>query len=296
VGRDDDCRLVAWRDRQVVRMLRIGNGSQAYPRIGATRIYYRDNTSDTHAYVRSLKLEDIEAAPETIAEGDIFGERPIAVNERYVAWQRRENGIGMVYRSSRVDGSLAEPVRTAQIEGQTSSQGLLRIDTNGHVVLADEGRFVDTAAGRFTMPCFAGGVFAAEGRESGCEMWYGGLRHVEFPGQECFTPRLAFNPLDQTYGVVTHGREGVRVETAHIEQFVPWEPEETDDMNPPKIAVTHYDPVCRAGSPWRLEWEDPENKQRFSVRIDVDGQLTIKHETPVGSDQTGARRRVRVTG
>jgi hypothetical protein len=211
--------LQVWRDRVLVHQRPLLPGSAPFPVIGFDRVYYRENDSDTHAVLRSLRLEDLTGAPTTVAAGDLYGLRPIRVAHGFLAWSQKDGtGQRLVWRTRDPDGVSGAPVRDG------TEQGISHILPDGTIRLTDETRTIATPAGWRTMPYWADAeTYVCEGTEPehggalGAEVWqaeYGEAPRqvIVWPGYESFTPRIASAP-DGTWRVVTWGRSGVRVET-----------------------------------------------------------------------------------
>lgn len=218
VGKDADCHLVIWRDRQVWKDVKLADGSLAFPKISATGwIGYRDGFSVQH-----LNLQTGE--PITRAEGDIRGNDPIAVLENDIAWQQ---GEGYDVWRSRENVAFFERVRASH------GTGLSRMLPD-RVTLVDEDRLFQTPLGTRTRPSWASdGTVALEGADTGVDVWSADLtRHTRIlDGQECVTPRIAKSA--DGYRVCTWGREGLRVETVtDLPLYVPAPAEVWVDAEP----------------------------------------------------------------
>lgn len=138
------------------------------------------------------------------------GTDPVVISSAFLAWQR----TGSIQRRA-IGGGASTSV------GSPRPTGLSRITSGGAVVLVDSDRVVFNPDGTIfgTRPGFAGSAVVVEG-PSGGNLVRNGNTLTLWAGQTSFTPRIARNPVNGDYAVVTWGApHGIRLALITADEF-----------------------------------------------------------------------------
>jgi hypothetical protein len=168
---------------------------------------------------------------------------------------------------------------------QGTSQGIRFIADDGAVVWGDqslgnifEGLLIHEWMQR-------GGYTGGQGHEGGFALSGNGVGTL-YPSGQTFFPRIAVNDTDLAILYVAGPLVCWDTLTLPLEALPP--------LAAPKISVTHYDPLLKAGEPWHLALTIGDTK--VDVEIDSSQQLWIDAENTAGEDHTGTTRQLTIEG
>jgi hypothetical protein len=195
-----------WQDREwlefypLIVPLYLGPDAGAFPRV------YSDGTSVWVAYRtgqpenwRAVLLKDgVEVWRSPTVCG---GNDPVCLGSGWFAWQ--DDVTRRIYRAPLTDLTFWTDV------GPILPTGLSRILASGTVRLVDEDRVLVPGV---TRPCWAGVLSIGEAPNGGALVSQGTKCLLLWPGEETFTPRLAWDGKTG-YVAVTWGKQGIRLAT-----------------------------------------------------------------------------------
>lgn len=301
----DTGQLVLWRDGVLVHSFSLPPGTLAFPRMNGNVIAWR-NGVEPNARVMAVDVVIDGMGPddwsaEVLAEGDIAGNDPIAINAE-----------GRVYYQERTDGRYQVFDERDLYVRDGAPTGLSRVLHDGSVRLVDEDRRLTLPSGIRTRPCWTTGAVAVEGDGTGVEVWRLTLDGSHWcplwPGRQVWTPRISYDATRATWHVVAWGTgpdEGLYHAALTEADFVPYDTSEPPPPCPPDdpalapgIDVLSYPPEIRRGEPATLLLADRHHPgTSVDVTLTPEGDhhlLTVAWRNTAGEDRTGRRREVRI--
>lgn len=255
---------------------------------------------------------DVEGRVCAIGQGHDDGGAWLVFDDGRVEYLGVTHGVFPVLISGRADGWSAFIQRKAASFDQVmiyagglrtyadaamppTSQGFLYVDGAGTPITQD--------AGRHTIPGLAlpspatGGVWVGQSASAATIALYdqGRITPLGTPGGQ--PPHIVES--GGLYYVCSYVEGGAWLST-HRKPFAavtpPVEPPKDTPMNPPGVTVDHFDPVIRAGQPWKVEFHD-RNNPGFSGAVEiVNNSVHVRFTNPVDTDRSSARRPVEIKG